>query len=163
MSFRYRPELVVVSASSGALEGWRLPTVDELSTLVDDTQNCPTINPEHFPGCPKGVFWSATRSEDHCEDAWVLDFTLGQADTESRYFPCFVRLVRRVKHLNTWPPSTFYSSQFGLLWQRYLVGQEWDVALGLPVGEAYRMSWDEARWRFALNFGHSPVLLENRG
>ncbi|GAB4167388.1 MAG: hypothetical protein Kow0020_00210 [Wenzhouxiangellaceae bacterium] len=48
---------------SGALGGykdWRLPSVDELLSIVERCREAPSINPEIFPNTPWTGFWTAT-------------------------------------------------------------------------------------------------------
>jgi Protein of unknown function (DUF1566) len=57
------------------VSGWRLPTVKELSTLVDATQLEP-IDLTAFPGT-SGVFWSSTPYANFSPppSAWTVDFS----------------------------------------------------------------------------------------
>jgi len=130
-----RPQLVLVSEADGVREGWRLPTLDELMSIVDDTRACPTIDPDAFPGTPKATFWTATPCEDDPGNAWVVDFTLGEADTESQDIGLFVRLVRKTGVMGSWPQGTVYDSRTSLLWQRFVVG----AAQGMSWTDAVRL------------------------
>ena len=51
----FKPDLVLVSEHEGVREGWRLPTMEELLSIVDETQSCPTIDPIAFPDTPNGT------------------------------------------------------------------------------------------------------------
>jgi len=57
--------------------GWRLPTNDELESLVDKSAGVPTINHEAFPGTPAWVFWSSTPNGS--SDTWGVGFGDGRA------------------------------------------------------------------------------------
>ncbi|MDX1625621.1 MAG: DUF1566 domain-containing protein [Wenzhouxiangellaceae bacterium] len=51
---------------SGLLEGhrdWRLPTVEELLTIVERCREAPAINPDVFPDTPWTGFWTMTVHE----------------------------------------------------------------------------------------------------
>lgn len=143
-----RPHLVLVSEREGVREGWRLPTVEELMSIVDDSQACPTVDPVAFPDTPKATFWTASRCEDDPGCAWVVDFAMGESDTEAMECRHFVRLCRRTGVLETWPPGTIYDSRTSLLWQRFVVAEEWSEEAGHRIGSGLRMTWNEAVHRF---------------
>jgi len=51
----------------GGLAGhtdWRVPTLPELLTIVEECREAPAINPEIFPNTPWTGFWSATLHRD---------------------------------------------------------------------------------------------------
>jgi hypothetical protein len=54
--------------------GWRLPTIKELQTIVDETQTAPPIDSTAFPGTPALAFWSLTQTKDS-SGAWLVDFS----------------------------------------------------------------------------------------
>src|SRR4051794_36761725 len=39
---------------------WRLPSLPELETIVDDSRNTPSIDPVAFPGTPAEGFWTSS-------------------------------------------------------------------------------------------------------
>lgn len=39
---------------------WRMPTIQELNTIVDQGRERPAIDPVYFPNTPETVFWSST-------------------------------------------------------------------------------------------------------
>ena len=59
---------------------WRLPTIKELQTIVDDSaMTMPFIDPVAFPmtnvDAQPSVYWSSTPGLDPLwDDAWVVDF-----------------------------------------------------------------------------------------
>jgi len=58
--------------------GWRLPTMQELQTIVDDSQKvAPVIDPTAFPGTPGAVFWTSSAYAPQAGNAWNVDFSLG--------------------------------------------------------------------------------------
>src|SRR5258708_25057003 len=54
--------------------GWRLPTRNELVTLVDPSQPSTAIDPAAFPSTPAAGFWSATAVASTPGNAWILTF-----------------------------------------------------------------------------------------
>ena len=60
----------------GNRKGWRLPTIQELASLVDQSQN-PSLPAGHpFSNVQWDVYWSATTDNDTSR-AWFVDFTNG--------------------------------------------------------------------------------------
>ena len=61
-------------------KGWRLPTVQELGSLVDTNQASPTLPLGHpFVNVDGGFFWSATVDANSPANAWGLQFSNGAA------------------------------------------------------------------------------------
>lgn len=56
---------------------WRLPTVRELSTLVDARASRPTIDTTAFPGTPASRFWTSTVYQAAASSAWSVVFSDG--------------------------------------------------------------------------------------
>src|SRR5262249_48036459 len=83
----------------GRRKGWRLPTIEELASLVDTSQPAPTPpagNP--FSNVQSSsAYWSATTNAGNSSFAWVVDFNLGvvNEDFKPGMFPLdFVWCVR---------------------------------------------------------------------
>ncbi|MBW6438271.1 DUF1566 domain-containing protein [Actinoplanes hulinensis] len=57
---------------------WRLPTVRELATTVDETRTVPAVDTKTFPGTPRsGWFWAAPESGRR----WMLTYLDGSTDS----------------------------------------------------------------------------------
>lgn len=54
--------------------GWRLPTVLELSSIVDETRSDPQIDLVPFPDTPSEPFWSATPQYGSPTNGWLIGF-----------------------------------------------------------------------------------------
>ena len=79
--------------------GWRLPTLDELSGLVDDRCQSPAIDTRVFPNVRareegRSSYWTDTPFETIETMNYVVDFMTGEIDARSTGFPLGVRLVR---------------------------------------------------------------------
>lgn len=61
---------------SGLGTGWRLPTVKELESIVDDSQSNPSIDSTVFPSTPSNYFWSMTNAGSPVVP-WLVDFSNG--------------------------------------------------------------------------------------
>lgn len=77
-------------------DDWRVPTIDELKTLVTNTAAKPTINPEIFQLTLEAPYWSISTYQNYPEHAQTVDFATGA----SNYYNGFrgdrlpLRLVR---------------------------------------------------------------------
>ena len=75
-------------------KSWRLPSVKELSSIVDASFGNPAIDPHAFPGTPATPFWSASPVENNPSKAWYVMFYGGFMNTYVCGGKLQVRLVR---------------------------------------------------------------------
>lgn len=75
-------------------EGWRLPSINELQTLVDDSVN-PSIDIATFPDTPSEYFWSSSPVVDDATRAWTTFFTNGSTYSFAKSAVKNVRCVSR--------------------------------------------------------------------
>jgi hypothetical protein len=69
----------------GGQEGWRLPTVKELATLIDQEQTDPALPKNHpFANIRSAVYWSSTPSPTDDIVAWHVSFFTGQVVTDQK-------------------------------------------------------------------------------
>ncbi|WP_367270347.1 DUF1566 domain-containing protein [Sulfurovum sp.] len=73
--------------------GWRLPTVNELVSLVDDSRASPAIDPV-FQNTASGNYWSSTTYARTTYHAWYVYFSDGRQDVYYKYANYYVRCVR---------------------------------------------------------------------
>jgi hypothetical protein len=74
--------------------GWRLPTIKELQTIVDESRPNPSIDPTAFPVAPAAFFWSSSPVPGSPSLAWDVDFVLGYAASVAMTNAFDVRCVR---------------------------------------------------------------------
>ena len=75
-------------------DGWRLPTAQELQTIVDESSSKPAIDKDAFPNTPSAAFWSSSPYAGGAGLAWLVDFGDGRADTAAVGDMSRVRCVR---------------------------------------------------------------------
>jgi hypothetical protein len=87
---------------------WRMPTIDELKTLVycskgvknkndgecNDGSEKPTINQQAFPNTQLDWYWSGSPYANYSDSAWSVDFSSGSSTTQYHTNFFTVRLVR---------------------------------------------------------------------
>ena len=98
-------------ARRAASAGWRLPTKDELASLVycssgkpdywkpthevcEGAYQMPTIWSAAFPNTPVNWFWSSSFSASNASDAWYVYFGGGDVGYDDKNLASYVRLVR---------------------------------------------------------------------
>jgi len=59
------------------IENWRVPTFNELLSIVDFTRADPAINPV-FSHVAEGTYWTATDFSATRSRAWTIDFRTGK-------------------------------------------------------------------------------------
>ena len=66
------------SLNIGGRRGWRIPTIDELSSLVDPTQENPALPSGHpFVNVQPGYYWSSTEYAGDPDSAWYMSMIGG--------------------------------------------------------------------------------------
>ncbi len=73
-----------IEKNVGGRKGWRLPSLPELSSLVDPSvaPPGPTLPQGHpFLAVQSAVYWSATRADEDPKGSWAVHFGLGGGAT----------------------------------------------------------------------------------
>jgi hypothetical protein len=75
--------------------GWRLPSLTELQTIIDETKQNPAIDGDAFPQTPAmGYFWTSVAQAGDPDYAWYVTVVHGHADVEQVGTAYWVRCVR---------------------------------------------------------------------
>jgi len=74
--------------------GWRLPSENELQTLVDESRMSPAIDPTSFPDTPGDFFWTSSAVPSFSNFAWAITFNDGATTLLDATEPEWVRCVR---------------------------------------------------------------------
>jgi hypothetical protein len=75
-------------------EDWRLPTMIELVSILDDNAVMPSINAAIFPNTPSDNFWSASPNTGDSTQAWGVGFDAFQVLARPKNDSLHVRCVR---------------------------------------------------------------------
>jgi hypothetical protein len=78
-------------------EGWRLPTRQELESILDLSRHNPAADPERFPDMKSDWYWSSTPCAWSSARAWCVGFSGGDVYNLHRdVSSAFARAVRAV-------------------------------------------------------------------
>lgn len=78
-------------------EGWRLPTVDELQTILDRTRHSPAANLETHPDTKPAPYWTSSPCAWSSSARWVVSFYGGVVDVNGGACTACVRACRVVE------------------------------------------------------------------
>lgn len=66
--------------SLGGRTDWRLPNVNELKSIVNETSYNPAIDSSVFPGTVVGFYWSSSAYVNSPDSAWYVSFGVGYSN-----------------------------------------------------------------------------------
>lgn len=75
-------------------DDWRLPTLKETQTIIDERRLQPSVDVHAFPGTPAHWYWSSTPIQSHADQAWATSTTDGYASIHAGTETLLVRCVR---------------------------------------------------------------------
>lgn len=88
----------------GGFSDWRVPTIEELLSLVNSARAKPAMNLIAFPSAVTGALWSRSVNAGNSGYAWYLDFDYGAARTWSTASYAYgMRLVRGGGRFGAYP------------------------------------------------------------
>lgn len=75
-------------------DGWRLPTRQELESILDLSRHDPAIDTDKFPDTKSAYYWTSSPCAWRASAVWVVGFSSGGAFDLSRDRHACVRAVR---------------------------------------------------------------------
>jgi hypothetical protein len=82
------------AAHFGGFSDWRLPTIKELSFIVNSGTCSPAINTACFPHTMSSYYWSSITYAAYTANVWGVDFSNGYVSLIYKTYEYSVRAVR---------------------------------------------------------------------
>jgi hypothetical protein len=84
------------SSTKASYSNWRLPNINELNTIIDDSKANPSMS-EVFGKPLSARYWSSTTAEQNKAYAWHFDFSDSSEDYTSKTSTLNIRCVREIQ------------------------------------------------------------------
>jgi len=108
---------------------WRLPTLEELQSILQaETQN-PAINATYFPNTQSDAYWTATIGSSDPNLAWSINFAQGNSSSDLKTHAYSVRLVHDEPNTH----FTISSNKPDLIVTAMTAGSSVEIGGKLPV------------------------------
>jgi hypothetical protein len=138
---------------------WRLPTPEELSSVVDaSVAGGATVDTAFFPNQQAAQYWTGTSRHDGVgADAWFVDFATGTVSTDNKSKTFAARLVTRggtsapaplpvacndSSRFTDGGDGTVTDNRTGLMWKRCVEGQSGSSCSGTAGGFEWTAAQD---------------------
>lgn len=72
---------------------WRLPSVNELKSIVDYSKYDPSIHTGYFPNTRASFYWSSSNIVGGADNAWFVHFASGYVSNSNKASGYYVRCV----------------------------------------------------------------------
>jgi hypothetical protein len=111
-------------STSDGYTDWRLPTVKELTTILNFKEVSPSIDPI-FTNTNTTSYWTSTVLASNSDNAWYVSFDAGNYFNSAKTNIYYVRCVRSTYSTDFWPDDfvdngdgTVTHTGTGLMWQK---------------------------------------------
>jgi len=157
----------------GGLSDWRLPTIQEMTAIVDLGREFPTIDTAYFPNTVSNCYWSSTTYVDDVGRAWEICIGIGYSQNGSKNGGERVRAVHggtagSLDSLVINGDGTVTDTVAGLMWQQNEAPgtffYTWEMALSysrdLVVGvyDDWRLPNNKELWSLVDYGKYNPAL-----
>jgi len=140
------------SQDFGGHNDWRLPTVKELTSIIDNNRYTPSINTTYFANTVSSYYWSSTTNAGSPLGAWVVGFDGGDViDGNKSYGYGYVRAVRSGQcgsfgnYIDN-GDGTVTDTDTGLMWQQDTASGYYNWQQALSYCEGLTLA-EYADWR----------------
>lgn len=79
----------------GGHDDWRLPTIQELSAIIESKTSNPSIKRKYFPATMLSGYWSSTTCALYTHSAWLVYFNEGDVEHDHKSYGHYLRAVRK--------------------------------------------------------------------